>query len=102
MLQKANYFNLKCTISEGIVDKIVSAIYLMLEGSSKNAGLDFAEVVRQFVGDLTIPEQRQFRTELKALHPQMWLKDVTTINSPEIETLTEQPHSMAAIAGSVQ
>jgi hypothetical protein len=102
MVQTSNCFNLKCTMSEGIVDKIVSAIYLMLEGSSKNAGLDFAEVVRQFVGDLTIPEQRQFWTELKALHPQMWPKAVATINSPEIDTLTEQSHGMAARAGTVQ
>jgi len=102
MWQPTNYFNLKCTMSEGSVDKIVSAIYLMMEGSSKNAGLDFAEVVRQFLRDLTIPEQRQFWTELKALYPQKLPNDVTTIHSPDGATLTEPLDSMATKAGSVQ
>ena len=46
--QPINHFNLKCTMAEGSVDTIVSAIYLIMEGPSKNKGLDFAEVVRQF------------------------------------------------------
>ena len=84
MWQPTNYFNLKCTMTEGSVDKIVSAIYLMMEGTSKNAGLDFAEVVRQFLCDLTIPEQREFWNELRALHSQKWPKDLSTINSSDI------------------
>jgi len=71
-----NHCNLKCTITEGGVDTIVSAIYLMMEGSSKNAGLDFAEVVRQLLGDLTAAEQRHFWTELKSKHPQQLPKDL--------------------------
>jgi hypothetical protein len=100
MWKPANHFNLKCTMSESTVDTIVSAVYLMMKGSSRNAGLDFAEVVRQFLCDLTVPEQRQFWAEIKALHPQMWQTDLTTINSPEIATLTEQHEGIAT--GSVQ
>ncbi len=102
MWQPTNYFNLKCTMTEGSVDKIVSAIYLMMEGISKDAGLDFAEIVRQFLCDLTLPEQRQFWIELKALHAQKWPNDVTTINSPDDATLTEPLDSMATKAGSIQ
>jgi hypothetical protein len=102
MWQPTNYFNFKCTMSEDTVDKIVSAIHLMMEGSSKNAGLDFAEVVRQFLRDLTIPEQEQFWTELKALYPQKLPNHVATIHSPDGATLTEPLDSMAAKAGSVQ
>jgi hypothetical protein len=85
MWQPTNYFNIKCTMTEGSVDKIVSAMHLMMEGSSKNAGLDFAEIVRQFLCDLTIPEQRHFWTELKALHPQKWPKDLLTPAAPALE-----------------
>ena len=102
MWQPTNYFNIKCTMTEGSVDKIVSAMHLMMEGSSKNAGLDFAEIVRQFLCDLTLPEQRQFWIELKALHPQKWPNDVTAINSPDGATLTAPLDSMAAKAGNVQ
>ena len=102
MWQPTNYFNIKCTMTEGSVDKIVSAIHLMMEGSSKNAGLDFAEIVRQFLCDLTLPEQRHFWIELKALHPQKWPNDVTAINSPDDATLTAPLDSMAAKAGNVQ
>jgi PAS domain S-box-containing protein len=102
MGEPINHCNLKCTMTEGSVDTIVSAIYLMMEGPSKNAGLDFAEVVRQFLCDLTIPEQRQFWTELKALYPQKWPRNLTTINSSDITSLTEQFDGKAAKAGSLQ
>jgi hypothetical protein len=46
----------------------------MLE-PSHNAGVDFAEIVRQFLThSLTGPEQSQFWAELKAEHPEKWLK----------------------------
>jgi hypothetical protein len=80
-----NHHNLKCTMAEGSVDTIVSAIYLMMERSSTNIGLDFSEVVRQVLRDLTIPEQRHFWTELKALHPQKWPKDLLTPAAPALE-----------------
>jgi PAS domain S-box-containing protein len=102
MGQPINHCNLKCTMTEGSVDTIVSAIYLMMEGPSKNAGLDFAEVVRQFLCDLTIPEQTQFWAELKTLYPQTWLRNLTTINFSDIASLTEQVDSKAAKAGSIQ
>src|ERR1039458_9030283 len=89
MWQPTNYFNIKCTMTEGSVDKIVSAMHLMMEGSSKNAGLDFAEIVRQFLCDLTIPEQRHFWTELKALHPQKWPKDLLTPAAPALQRSEE-------------
>jgi len=99
MGQPINHFNLKCTRTEGSVDTIVSAMYLMMEGPSKNKGLDFAEVVRQFLLDLTIPEQREFWSELKRLHPQKWPNDPTTINPQDITPWTEQLNSKAATAG---
>lgn len=89
-------------MNEGSVDTIVSAIYLMMEGHGKNKGLDFAEVVRQFVSELTLLEARQFWTELKTLHPQKWPKDLTTISSSDIHSLTEQLDGEAATAGSIQ
>jgi len=79
-----NHCNLKCSMSERSVDTIVSAIYLMMERSSKNTGRDFSEIVRQFLCDLTIPEQREFWNELRALHSQKWPKDLSTINSSDI------------------
>jgi hypothetical protein len=100
--QPINHFNLKCTMTEGSVDTIVSAIYLMMEGPSRNKGLDFAEVVRQFLLDLTIPEQRQFWSELKGLHPQKWPKDPTATNPQDITPWTEELDSKAATAGGLQ
>jgi|ERR1700687_5816863 len=102
MKHPINYFNLRCTMNEGSVDTIISAIYLMMEGPSRNKGLDFAEVARQFVSELTIAEARQFWTEIKTLHPQKWPKDLTTINSSDIPSLTEQLDGEAATAGSIQ
>jgi hypothetical protein len=102
MEQPINYLNLKCTMNEGSVDTIVSAIYLMMDGPSKNLGLDFAEVVRQFLRDLTIADQRQFWTEIEVRHSQKCPRDLTTINSPDIATFTEQLDGMATTAGSVQ
>jgi hypothetical protein len=102
MEQPINYHNLKCTMNEGSVDTIVSAIYLMMDGPSKNVGLDFAEVVRQFLRDLTVAEQRQFWTEFEARHSQKSPRDLMTINSPDIATFTEQLDGIATIAGSVQ
>jgi hypothetical protein len=102
MEQPINYHNLKCTMNEGSVDTIVSAIYLMMGGHSKNVGLDFAEVVRQFLRDLTVAEQRQFWNEFEARHSQKCPTDLTTINSPDISTFTERIDGIATIAGSVQ
>jgi hypothetical protein len=100
--QPINHFNLKCTMTEGSVDTIVSAIYLMMAGPGTNAGLDFAEVVRQLLCDLTISEQRQFWTELQALCPQKWPRGLATINSSDITSLTEQLDGKAAKAGSLK
>jgi hypothetical protein len=67
-----NRRNSKCTMLEGEIDTIVSAIHLMLE-PSHNAGVDFAEIVRQFLNhSLTGPEQSQFWAELRAEHPAKW------------------------------
>lgn len=100
--QPINHFNLKCTMTEGNVDTIVSAIYLMMEEPSRSKGLDFAEVVRQFLLDLTIPEQRLFWSELKGLHPQKWPKDPTAINPQDITPWTEELDGKAATAGGQQ
>ena len=102
MEQPINYHNLKCTMNEGSVDTIVSAIYLMMGGRSKNVGLDFAEVVRQFLRDLTIPEQRQFWTEFEARHSQKCSRDLTKNNSSDIPSLIAQLDGKAATAGSIQ
>jgi hypothetical protein len=52
------------------IDTIISAIHLMLERSN-NAGVDFAEIVRQFLDrSLTKPEQNQFWAELKGERPE--------------------------------
>jgi hypothetical protein len=73
-----NRRNSKCTMLEGEIDTIVSAIHLMLE-PSHNAGVDFAEVVRQFLNhSLTGPEQSQFWAELRAEHPEKWPKAEAT------------------------
>jgi len=66
MWQPTNYFNLKCTMTEGSVDKIVSAIYLMMEGISKNAGLDFssgAETVLDRAESPACPEVAKRRND---------------------------------------
>ena len=69
-----NRRNSKCTMLEGEIDTIVSAIHLMLE-PSHNAGVDFAEIVRQFLShSLTDPERSQFWSELKADLPEKWPK----------------------------
>jgi len=102
MKHPINHFNLRCTMNEGSVDTIISAIYLMMDGPSKNMGLDFAEVVRQFVSELSIPEARQFWAEFKTLHQQKWPNDLTTINSSDIPPLTEQLDGEAATAGGIQ
>jgi hypothetical protein len=102
MEQPINYHNLKCTMTEVSVDTIVSAIYLMMDGPSKNLGLDFAEVVRQFLRDLTVAEQRQFWGEFEARHSQKCPRDLTTINSPDTATFTEQLGGMATTGGRVQ
>ena len=102
MEQPTNYHNLRCTMNEGRVDTIVSAIYLMMDGPSKNLGLDFAEVVRQFLRDLNVAEQGQFWAEFEARHSRKCPRDLTTINPPDIATFTEQLDSVATTAGSVQ
>jgi hypothetical protein len=67
-----NHRNGKCTMLDSEIDTIVSAIHLMLE-PSHNAGVDFAEIVRQFLNrSLTDPERSQFWAELKAEHPEKW------------------------------
>ena len=72
--EPTNHRNGKCTMLEGEIDTIVRAVHLMLE-PSHNAGVDFAEIVRQFLThSLTGPEQSQFWAELKAEHPEKWLK----------------------------
>ena len=101
MGQPINHFNLKCTMAEGSVDTIVSAIYQMMEGP-KNKALDFAEVVRQFLLDLSIPELREFWIELKRLHPQKWPKDPTAINRQDITPWTQELDGKAATAGGLQ
>jgi len=111
MGEPINHCNLKCSMSERSVDTIVSAIYLMMERSSKNTGRDFSEIVRQFLCDLTIPEQREFWNELRALHSarnsadrpsvvglQQFRSDVHIVHSgvePQIVTLwTEDDRSL--------
>jgi hypothetical protein len=65
-----NQRNGRCTMLDGEIDTIVNAVHLMLE-PSHNAGVDFAEVVRQFLNrSLTDPERSQFWAELKAEHPE--------------------------------
>jgi hypothetical protein len=69
-----NHRNGKCTMLDGEIDTIVSAIHMMLE-KSHNAGVDFAEIVRQFLShSLTDPERSQFWSELKADRPEKWPK----------------------------
>jgi hypothetical protein len=102
MGQTINHCNLRCTMTEASVDTIVSAIYLMMKGPSKNAGLDFAEVVRQFLCDLTVSEQKQFWSEFKVLHTQKWPNGPTTTDSSDIISLTEQVDGRPATAGSIQ
>jgi hypothetical protein len=102
MGQPINHFNLKCTMTENSVDTIVSAIYQMMEGPSKNKALDFAEVVRQFVSELSVAEARQFWTELKTLYPQKWPKDPTAINRQDITPCTQELDGKAATAGGLQ
>jgi len=97
-----NHFNLKCTMTENSVDTIVSAVYQMMEGPSKNKPLDFAEVVRQFLLDLTLPELKEFWIELKRLHPQKWPTDPTAINRQDITPWTRELEGEAATAGSLQ
>ena len=89
-------------MTEGSVDTIVSAIYLMMEGHGKNKGLDFAEVVRQFLLDLTVPEQRQFWSELKGLYQQKWPNNSTEINPQDNTSWIEQLKGKDATAGGLQ
>ncbi len=102
MGQPINHFNLKCTMTENSVDTIVSAIYQMMEGPSKNKALDFAEVVRQFLLDLSLSELREFWIEFKRLHPQKWPKDATAINHQDITPWTQELDGKAATVGSLQ
>ena len=61
-------------MQDGEIDTIVSAIHLMLE-RSHNAGVDVAEVVKQFLNhSLLEPERNQFWAELKAEHAERWPK----------------------------
>jgi len=72
--ESKNHRNGRCTMLDAEIDTIVSAIHLMME-RSHNAGVDFAEIVRQFLNhSLTGPEQSQFWAELKAEHPEKWPK----------------------------
>jgi hypothetical protein len=102
MKQPINHFNLKCTMAENSVGTIVSAIYQMMEGPSKNKALDFAEVVRQFLLDLSLPELREFWIELKRLHPQNWPKAPTAINRQDMPPWTQELDDKAATAGGLQ
>jgi hypothetical protein len=100
--QPINHFNLKCTMTENSVDTIVSAIYLIMEGPSKNKALDFAEVVRQFLLDLSLPELREFWIELKRLHPQKWPKDPAAIHRQDITPWAQELDGKAVTAGGLQ
>lgn len=65
-----NQRNGRCTMLDGEIDTIVKAVHLMLE-PSHNAGVDFAEIVRQFLNrSLTDSERNQFWAELNAEHPE--------------------------------
>ena len=56
----------RCTMLDSEIDTIVSALHLILQ-RSRNAGVDFAEIVWQFLTRcLTESEQSQFCAELKA------------------------------------
>jgi hypothetical protein len=101
MRRLINHCNLKCSMSEGSVDKIVSAIHLMMKGSSKTIGLDFSEIVRQFLCDLTIPERVEFWNELRALHPQQG-PNLSTINSSDLTSMPGKLDGNTTKAGSIQ
>jgi hypothetical protein len=76
-LERNNRRNSRCSMQDGEIDTIVSAIHLMLE-RSQNAGVDLAEIVKQFLNNsLTEPESNQFWTELKAGCSERWPKTRT-------------------------
>jgi hypothetical protein len=69
--------NGRCSMQDGEIDTIASALHLMLE-RSHNAGVDLAEIVKQFLNNsLTEPERSQFWTELKAGCSERWPKTRT-------------------------
>jgi hypothetical protein len=47
----------KCTMLDGEIHTIISAVHLMLERSN-NAGVDFAEIVRQFLDRSLTPRSK--------------------------------------------